>query len=95
MSKILDQKIEKLLNTSLFLSQEKKKFIREKLKTATEKEKKDLIKILKEDKKLLKEMVENYIQVNGSNKLENFLNQKSKKVIQDKHKTEDIKNLLS
>ncbi len=95
MSKILDQKIEKLLNTSLFLSQEKKKFIREKLKTATEKEKKDLIKILKEDKKLLKEMVENYIQVNGSNKLENFLNQKSKKVIQEKHKTEDIKNLLS
>ena len=94
MAENLDKKIEKMLNTSLFLSIEKKKLIREKLKTATDKEKKDLIKILKEDKKLLREMVESYIQVNGSNKLENFLNQKSKKIIQTKHKTEDIESLL-
>jgi len=86
MKENLDKKIEKMLNISLFLSVEKKKAIKRKLKTATDKEKKDLIKILKEDKKLITKMIEDYIQVNGANKLGDFLNQKSKKIIQTKHK---------
>ena len=90
MAESLDKKIEKMLNCSLFLSNKKRHSIRKKLKTATKKEKQEIIKILGKDQNSLTEMIGNYIETNGTDALDNLLNKHSKNIIK-----ENIKNLLS
>ena len=86
MSDNLDKKIQKLLTKSLFLSGDKKNEINKKLLISTDKEKKALLDILKDEEKAVHSMLEDYIKTNGVDKLDTYLKNTSKNITKNKYK---------
>lgn len=64
-----DTKIQKLIDGSLFLDEKRKKKLRKALKKASDKDKKELVKILESEDEAISEIIENYINSKGKEAL--------------------------
>lgn len=60
-----DEKIQKLIKTSLFLDEGRKAKLQKVLPNLSEKDKENLLQILESEKEALKGMIKNYIEKNG------------------------------
>jgi len=86
-----DEKIQKLIKTSLFLDEERKAKLQKVLAKLSEKDKEKLLEILESEKKAIKDMVKTYIEKNGEkaiSRLDMFINQGKGKI----RKTEERKD---
>lgn len=86
-----DEKIQKLIKTSLFLDEGRKAKLQKVLPNLSEKDKEKLLQILESEKETLKGMIKNYIEKNGEkaiSRLDIFLSHGKGKI----RKTEERKD---